>query len=77
MTLGLIKPSGLPLISALGDVSGFRNDDLTKVPAKALTGPRFTNPTGIDFAQGKAEFLVRVGRIDARHGRRFRGRHPR
>ncbi|MFI6845279.1 RICIN domain-containing protein [Kitasatospora sp. NPDC050467] len=67
-TLGLVKPPGLPLISALGDVSGFRHDDLTKVPAKALSGPLFTNTTGIDFAQGKPEFMVRVGLGGAQHG---------
>ncbi|MFI5649489.1 RICIN domain-containing protein [Kitasatospora sp. NPDC051705] len=67
-TLGLVKPPGLPLISALGDIGGFRHDDLTKVPAKALSGPLFTNTTGIDFAQGKPEFMVRVGLGSAQHG---------
>ncbi|MEV5507697.1 RICIN domain-containing protein [Streptomyces orinoci] len=68
VALGLIKPPGLPLISALGDVSGFRHIDLTKVPAKALTGPKFTNTTGLDFAQRKPEFMVRVGLGNAQHG---------
>ncbi|MEU9047530.1 MULTISPECIES: RICIN domain-containing protein [unclassified Kitasatospora] len=67
-TLGLAKPPGLPLISALGDVSGFRHDDLTKVPAKALSGPLFSNTTGIDFAQAKPEFMVRVGLGGQQHG---------
>ncbi|WP_373560411.1 RICIN domain-containing protein [Streptomyces sp. Ag109_G2-15] len=67
-TNGLIKPPGLPLISALGDVSGFRHDDLTKVPAKALTGPKFTTTTGIDFAQAKPQFSVRVGSGGEQHG---------
>ncbi|WP_371645524.1 acyltransferase domain-containing protein [Streptomyces sp. NBC_00597] len=67
-TLGLIKPPGLPLISALGDVSGFRHEDLTKVPAKALSGPLFTNTTGIDFAQSKPQFMVRVGLGGEQHG---------
>ncbi|MFI9366171.1 RICIN domain-containing protein [Kitasatospora sp. NPDC053057] len=67
-TNGLIKPPGLPLISALGDVSGFRHDDLTKVPAHALIGPRFTTTTGIDFAQAKPEFSVRVGSGGEQHG---------
>ncbi|AWZ03994.1 carbohydrate-binding protein [Streptomyces sp. ICC1] len=67
-TLGLIKPPGLPLISALGDVSGFRHEDLTKVPAKALSGPLFTNTTGIDFAQSKPRFMVRVGLGGEQHG---------
>uniref|UniRef100_A0AAU2VEP4 RICIN domain-containing protein n=1 Tax=Streptomyces sp. NBC_00003 TaxID=2903608 RepID=A0AAU2VEP4_9ACTN len=67
-TLGLVKPPGLPLISALGDVGGFRHDDLTKVPAKALSGPQFTNTTGIDFAQSQPRFMVRVGLGGAQHG---------
>ncbi|AYG85228.1 Xyloglucanase [Streptomyces hundungensis] len=68
VALGLSKPPGLPLISALGDVGGFRHDDLTKVPAKAFTGPRFTNTTGIDFAQREPRFMVRGGLGDAQHG---------
>lgn len=67
-TLGLIKPPGLPLISALGDVSGFRHEDLTKVPSKALSDPLFSNTTGIDFAQSKPQFVVRVGLGGAQHG---------
>ncbi|MFF9645933.1 RICIN domain-containing protein [Kitasatospora aureofaciens] len=67
-TNGLIKPPGLPLISALGDVSGFRHDDLTKSPAQQLVGPRFTTTTGIDFAQAKPEFSVRVGSGGEGHG---------
>ncbi|MBV6699704.1 RICIN domain-containing protein [Kitasatospora aureofaciens] len=67
-TNGLIKPPGLPLVSALGDVSGFRHDDLTKPAAKALTGPKFTTATGIDFAQAKPSFSVRVGSGGEQHG---------
>ncbi|WP_031072915.1 RICIN domain-containing protein [Streptomyces sp. NRRL WC-3742] len=67
-TNGLIKPSGLPLVSALGDVSGFRHDDLTKPSAKVLAGPKFTTTTGIDFAQAKPEFSVRVGSGGEQHG---------
>ncbi|WP_407992030.1 RICIN domain-containing protein [Kitasatospora sp. CMC57] len=66
--LGLAKAPGQPLISALGDVSGFRHEDLTKVPARALSGPLFTNTTGIDFAQSKPEFMVRVGLGGEQHG---------
>jgi photosystem II stability/assembly factor-like uncharacterized protein len=59
--LGLISPPGGKLVSALGDVGGFRHDDLTKVPAGASSGPRFSNTTGIDFAQAKPNVVVRVG----------------
>lgn len=38
--LGLISPpSGAHLITALGDVSGFRYDDVTAVPVKFQTSP--------------------------------------
>ncbi|GGU47654.1 RICIN domain-containing protein [Lentzea flava] len=59
--LGLIAPPGGKLISALGDIGGFRHDDLNAVPAAASSGPRFTNTTGIDFAQAKPNVVVRVG----------------
>ncbi len=66
--LDLAKAPGQPLISALDDVSSFRHDDLTKVPSKALSGPQFSNTTGIDFAQAKPEFMVRVGLGGEQHG---------
>ncbi|XVV00707.1 RICIN domain-containing protein [Actinosynnema sp. CA-248983] len=59
--LGLVAPPGGKLISALGDVGGFRHDDVDRVPAAASSGPRFTNTTGIDFAQAKPNIVVRVG----------------
>ncbi|MFD9635917.1 hypothetical protein [Streptomyces violascens] len=68
VVLALAKPPGLPLISALGDVGGFRHEDLTKVPSKALTGPLFTNTTGIGFARAKPGFMVRAGLGGAQHG---------
>jgi xyloglucan-specific exo-beta-1,4-glucanase len=59
--LGLVAPPGGKLISALGDIGGFRHDDLDQVPAAASSGPRFSNTTGIDFAQAKPNTVVRVG----------------
>jgi hypothetical protein len=59
--LGLVSPPGGKLVSALGDVGGFRHDDLNKVPAGASSGPRFSNTTGLDFAQAKPNVVVRVG----------------
>ncbi|NUT96106.1 MAG: carbohydrate-binding protein, partial [Saccharothrix sp.] len=59
--LGLVAPPGGKLISALGDIGGFRHDDLDEVPAGAASGPRFSNTTGIDFAQAKPNLVVRVG----------------
>ncbi|NLG84811.1 MAG: xyloglucanase [Firmicutes bacterium] len=63
--LDLISPpSGAPLISALGDICGFRHDDLTKVPAKMMTNPTFGSTTSLDYAELKPNFIVRVGNID-------------
>lgn len=59
--LGLVAPPGGKLVSALGDIGGFRHDDLNEVPAGASSGPRFSNTTGIDFAQAKPNVVVRVG----------------
>ncbi|RSM43005.1 carbohydrate-binding protein [Amycolatopsis balhimycina DSM 5908] len=66
--LGLVAPPGGKLVSALGDVGGFRHDDLDKVPAGASSGPRFSNTTGIDFAQAKPDVVVRVGYSDQARG---------
>ncbi|MEZ0095093.1 RICIN domain-containing protein [Streptacidiphilus sp. EB129] len=66
---GLIAPpGGASVISALGDVSGFRHDDLTKAPARAMSHPLFTTTTGIDFAQSVPAFIVRVGRGGNQNG---------
>lgn len=66
--LGLVAPPGGKLISALGDVGGFRHEDLDRVPAAAISGPRFTNTTGIDFAQAKPNVVVRVGYSNEERG---------
>jgi hypothetical protein len=52
-------PTGAPLISALGDVSGFRHDDLNVAPASILKNPDST--TSLDFAQLNPSFIARVG----------------
>nr|WP_246096321.1 cellulose binding domain-containing protein [Paenibacillus sinopodophylli] len=55
-------PVGAHLISAVGDVSGFKHDDLTVAPAKMLTNPNSTS--SIDFAQLNPGFVARVGYAD-------------
>nr|WP_234414489.1 X2-like carbohydrate binding domain-containing protein [Paenibacillus sp. CAA11] len=55
-------PAGAHLISGLGDVTGFRHDDLTKAPAKMMINPRST--TGMDYAELDPSFIVRVGTAD-------------
>ncbi|AJP04697.1 xyloglucanase [Streptomyces cyaneogriseus subsp. noncyanogenus] len=58
-------PSGAPLLSALGDVGGFRHTDLTKVPSMMFTQPNFTSTTSLDFAETKPDTVVRVGNLDS------------
>ncbi|MEV1019435.1 cellulose binding domain-containing protein [Streptomyces sp. NPDC050264] len=58
-------PSGAPLLSALGDIGGFRHTDLTKVPSMMFTSPNFTTTTSLDFAESKPATVVRVGNVDA------------
>ncbi len=54
-------PGGAPVISALGDVSGFTHTSLTAEATVQLTNPLFSNTTGLDFAQNAAKLVARVG----------------
>jgi xyloglucan-specific exo-beta-1,4-glucanase len=54
-------PAGAPLLSALGDLGGFRHDDLGVVPAKLFDNPTTTTGTSLDFAQGAPNIIARVG----------------
>jgi photosystem II stability/assembly factor-like uncharacterized protein len=60
---GLVSPpSGPPLLSVVGDLCGFRHDDLNAPSA----GGMFDNPlcgsgTGIDIAWGKPDVVARTG----------------
>lgn len=58
-------PSGAPLLSALGDVGGFRHTDLTKVPSMMYTSPNFTTTTSLDYAESNPNTVVRVGNLDS------------
>lgn len=64
--LGLISPpSGTAhLITALGDVSGFRYEDVTQAPVKFQTSPSWATTTGIDYAELSPSYVVRVGGAD-------------
>ncbi|MEU3604280.1 cellulose binding domain-containing protein [Streptomyces sp. NPDC035033] len=57
-------PSGAPLISALGDVGGFRHTDLSAVPPMMFTSPNFTSTTSLDYAETEPDVLVRSGHLD-------------
>ncbi|MGW0840564.1 cellulose binding domain-containing protein [Streptomyces sp. NPDC002787] len=58
-------PSGAPLLSALGDIGGFRHTDLTKVPSMMFTSPNFTTTTSLDYAESNPNTVVRVGNLDS------------
>ncbi len=58
-------PSGAPLLSALGDIGGFRHTSLTEVPSMMYTSPNFTSTTSLDFAEKKPDVVVRAGDLDS------------
>ncbi|WP_372451129.1 xyloglucanase [Streptomonospora nanhaiensis] len=57
-------PGGVPLVSALGDIGGFRHDDLTQVPDMMHTRPFHGSVTSLDFAERAPHTFVRVGSSD-------------
>lgn len=62
-------PSGAPLVSALGDIDGFRHDNLDVSPAAGRLSPRFGTNTSIDFAEDKPEFMARTHyNADSKYG---------
>jgi hypothetical protein len=63
--LGLISPpSGPNLVSALGDIGGYKHDSLTTVMPSLYTVPYAGTYNDIDYAGAKATFMVRVGKGD-------------
>ncbi|MDQ1024881.1 hypothetical protein QF035_002463 [Streptomyces umbrinus] len=56
---------GAQLLSALGDIGGFRHTDLTKVPSMMFTSPNFTTTTSLDFAESNPGTVVRAGNLDS------------
>jgi hypothetical protein len=60
--LALISPpAGAPLISGLGDIGGFRHDNLDAVPAAMFSSPGFTTTTSLDYAETNPSVIVRAG----------------
>ncbi|MFD3701410.1 RICIN domain-containing protein [Streptomyces sp. NPDC058646] len=64
----IAPPGGAHVVTALGDLGGFRHDSLTEVPSGRLTNPMMANSTSIDFAQSNPSMMVRVGRGGAQDG---------
>lgn len=61
--LDLVSPPvGAHVVSALGDIGGFRHDELTRSPAQGIWQNPYMNSVGdLDFAARKPEVFVRVG----------------
>lgn len=58
---GLIKPPGGPLLSALGDVGGFRHENLDAAPKTIFTNPIFSTTRSVDYAELNPKVIVRAG----------------
>ena len=57
-------PSGPSLWSAVGDIGGFRHDDVDATPAGGMfNNPVLTNTDSIDFAELAPTIVARAGRI--------------
>jgi hypothetical protein len=62
--LDLISPpSGASLLSALGDIAGFRHDSLTTPPARMFAQPNLGTNTSLDYAESTPNFVVRAGNV--------------
>jgi len=61
--LALISPpTGAHLISGVGDIDGFRHDNLDVSPAEGtFAGPRLASTRDLAFAARKPEVMVRIG----------------
>jgi photosystem II stability/assembly factor-like uncharacterized protein len=58
----LSPPAGPVLLSAVGDLGGFRHDDVNAAPATGMfKNPIFGSGSSIDCAWGKPDIVARVG----------------
>ena len=58
--LELVSPPNGPLVSTIGDIGGFRHDDLTTVGASRYFDPHGGTNRGLDFAELAPEVMVRT-----------------
>ncbi|MCJ1313595.1 hypothetical protein MMC25_007274 [Agyrium rufum] len=54
-------PSGTLLLSAMGDIGGFKHDSLTTAPQQWFANPTYSTTSDIDFAGAKPNMIARVG----------------
>ena len=65
----LSPPSGAHLLSAMGDIGGFRHDDLSVSPVSGLRkNPTMNTTDSMDFAEAKPAIIVRVGGSGPQYG---------
>lgn len=57
----LSPPEGAHLLSALGDLDGYRHDDLATAPLQFTAPPRYANSESLDEAGRKPAWIVRSG----------------
>ncbi|MCL1498917.1 cellulase [Xanthomonas nasturtii] len=70
--LDLLSPmAGAHLLSALGDIDGFRHDDLDSAQLQ-YAGPRLTNGESIDAAGQAPQWVVRSGTVRDRRNNEIR-----
>ncbi|WBO21545.1 WD40/YVTN/BNR-like repeat-containing protein [Sphingomonas abietis] len=63
----LVSPTGgVPLVSGLGDIAGFRHDDLAISPAHLHLDPYLTNTNTLDYAGRAPAIMVRSGSTHTR-----------
>lgn len=63
--LALISPpTGAPLFSGLGDIGGYRHDDIHISPQSGMWTPHMYNCSDLAFAQNKPAIILRSGHGD-------------
>jgi photosystem II stability/assembly factor-like uncharacterized protein len=60
VALELVSPPGLPLISTIGDIGGFRHDDLDTAANSRYFDPHGGTNRGLDYAELQPDILVRT-----------------
>ncbi len=64
-------PTGPALYSGMGDICGFRHDELDQAPKTGMySDPTCSWTTGLDFAEASPNVMVRVGTVwgEGKHG---------
>lgn len=61
VTCVLCPNKGAQLLTGMYDVSGFKHDDITKVPSTMYT--QNFNTVSMDYAENQSNFIVRVGNV--------------